>query len=38
MFVFVDGHVQPVSNTAGVDVLTALATRAGGETVDASAF
>jgi prepilin-type N-terminal cleavage/methylation domain-containing protein len=38
LFVFVDGHVQPVSNTAGVDVLTALATRAGGETVDSSAF
>jgi prepilin-type processing-associated H-X9-DG protein len=37
-FVFVDGHVQAISNTASVAVLTALATRAGGETVDPSSF
>ncbi len=30
-FVFVDGHVQAVSNSATKEVLTALATRAGGE-------
>ena len=38
VFVFVDGHVRPISTTACVDVLTALATRAGGETVDSSGF
>jgi prepilin-type N-terminal cleavage/methylation domain-containing protein/prepilin-type processing-associated H-X9-DG protein len=38
MFVFVDGHVRPISNGASVEALTALATRAGGETVDSSAF
>lgn len=37
-FVFVDGHVQPVSNAADIDVLTALATRAGGENLDSANF
>jgi len=37
-FVFVDGHVQPVSNSADKDVLTALVTRAGGETLESGAF
>jgi len=34
MFVFVDGHVQVLSNVTAADVLTALATRNGGEAVD----
>ena len=37
-FVFVDGHVQPISVSAAIEVLTALSTRAGGETLDSSAF
>ncbi|MGI9177381.1 MAG: DUF1559 domain-containing protein [Pirellulales bacterium] len=36
MFSFVDGHVQAVSNLVAVEVLTALATRAGEEAVDAN--
>ncbi|MFM7244752.1 MAG: DUF1559 domain-containing protein, partial [Planctomycetaceae bacterium] len=38
MFMFVDGHVQPVANTAAVEVLTALATRNGGETLDTNSL
>ena len=38
MFVFVDGHVQAVSEAAAVEVLTAIATRDGGETLDSNAF
>jgi prepilin-type N-terminal cleavage/methylation domain-containing protein len=34
LFVFVDGHVQPVSNAAANEVLTAIATRSGEESVD----
>ena len=37
-FVFVDGHVRPISVTADTSVLTALSTRAGGEHLDSSAF
>ncbi|MFM9009398.1 MAG: DUF1559 domain-containing protein [Planctomycetota bacterium] len=37
-FVFVDGHVQPVSNSADKDVLTALVTRAGGESLESGSF
>ncbi len=36
MFVFVDGHVQPLANTVAIEVLTALATRAGDESIDTS--
>ena len=36
IFGFVDGHVQPLSNATAIEVLTALATRNGGESVDAS--
>ena len=38
MFVFVDGHVQPISTTASLEVLTGLATRAGGEFLNSSGF
>lgn len=38
MFVFVDGHVQPVSTEAAKEVLTALVTRAGGENLESGAF
>lgn len=38
MFVFVDGHVQPISNAAAIEVLTALATRSGGEAVDTNSL
>ena len=34
MFVFVDGHVQSVATSAAIEVLTALATRDGGEAID----
>jgi prepilin-type N-terminal cleavage/methylation domain-containing protein len=34
IFGFADGHVQPLSNAAAIEVLTALATRNGGEAVD----
>jgi prepilin-type processing-associated H-X9-DG protein len=37
-FVFVDGHVQAIPVTVDVEVLTALATRAGGESVQVSGF
>jgi len=36
LFVFVDGHVQPISSTVPFGVLQALATRAGGETISDS--
>ena len=36
MFAFVDGHVQAVSNMVAVEVLTAIATRAGDEVVDSN--
>jgi prepilin-type processing-associated H-X9-DG protein len=37
-FVFVDGSVKPINVSADIDVLTALATRAGGEVVDPNAL
>ena len=38
IFVLVDGRVQPVYKQTGVDVLTAVAPRYGGETLPSSGF